>query len=69
MIRLDHEIEYNEAVIADREQSIIEIEHAIHEVNEIFRDLGSLVNEQQGMIGEWCELHEFKHLSSWHISR
>lgn len=50
LVRLDNEIEYNEAIIADREQSIVEIEHAIHEVNEIFQDLGSLVTEQQGMI-------------------
>lgn len=54
LIRLDNEIEYNEAIIAEREQSIVEIEHAILEVNEIYRDLGSLVNEQQGMIGTFC---------------
>lgn len=50
-MQLDREIEYNEGVIADREQSLVEIEHAIQEVNEIFRDLGTLVSEQQGMIG------------------
>lgn len=50
LIRLDNEIEYNEGIIMEREQSIKEIEGAIHEVNEMFRDLGSLVVEQQGMI-------------------
>jgi syntaxin 7 len=55
LVKLDHEIEYNESIIAEREQSIVEIEHAIVEVNEIFRDLGSLVNDQQGMIGA-CDM-------------
>ena len=49
LVRLDREIEYSEAVIAEREHDIVEIEQAIHEVNEIFRDLGAIVNEQQGM--------------------
>ena len=49
--RLDTEIEYNESLIVEREQSIIEIEQSIYEVNEIFRDLGTLVNDQQGLIG------------------
>jgi syntaxin 7 len=47
---LDDEIEYNEAIIAEREQSIVDIEHKIHEVNEIFRDLSTLVVEQQGFV-------------------
>jgi syntaxin 7 len=48
--KLDDEIEYNEAIIAEREQSIVDIEHKIHEVNEIFRDLSTLVVEQQGFV-------------------
>ena len=56
LVRLDHEIEYNEALIADRETSIVEIEQAINEVNEIFRDLGTMVNDQQGMIGNFVVL-------------
>eukprot|EP00158_Paraphelidium_tribonemae_P007751 Partr_v1_DN28350_c1_g1_i6_m79285 putative SYNtaxin len=50
LMRLDNEIEFNENIIMEREQSIREIETAMHEVNEVFRDLGSLVSEQQGMI-------------------
>ena len=50
LVQLDNEIEFNESIIEEREQSIQEIETTIHEVNEIFRDLGSLVTEQQGMV-------------------
>ncbi|KAJ3089335.1 hypothetical protein HK102_006634 [Quaeritorhiza haematococci] len=47
---LDNEIEYNEALIAEREEELVNIEKSITEVNEIFRDLGTLVNEQQYML-------------------
>ena len=47
---LGNEVEFNEHIIAEREEGIKEIESAILEVNEIFRDLGQLVNEQQGML-------------------
>jgi t-SNARE complex subunit (syntaxin) len=47
---LDNEIEYNEALITEREGEIQEIEHGITELNEIFRDLGTLVNEQESGI-------------------
>ena len=50
LLRLDNEIEFNENIIIEREMAIREIETSVHEVNEIFRDLGSLVTEQQGMI-------------------
>mmetsp|Transcript_24235 Transcript_24235/g.29388 ORF Transcript_24235/g.29388 Transcript_24235/m.29388 type:complete len:283 (-) Transcript_24235:106-954(-) len=50
LVRLDNEIEYNEAVIAERDQGINEITQQIHEVNEIFQDLAVLVNEQGGML-------------------
>ena len=45
------EIEFQEALIAEREADIEEIETGIHELNEIFRDLGHIVQEQGGMIG------------------
>jgi len=48
---LDNEIEYNESLIAEREGEIREIEQGINELNEIFRDLGTLVTEQQSMLG------------------
>ncbi|KAI8925256.1 t-SNARE [Entophlyctis helioformis] len=47
---LDAEIDYNEALIEEREQDIIGIGKSIQEVNEIFRDLGTLVNEQQYLL-------------------
>ena len=40
------EMEYNNALIAEREQGIQEIQQQIGEVNEIFQDLALLVNEQ-----------------------
>jgi syntaxin 7 len=40
-----------DALIADREQGIKEIEKTVTEVNEIFRDLAHLVQEQGVMIG------------------
>jgi t-SNARE complex subunit (syntaxin) len=39
-------------MIQEREAEIREIETGIHELSEIFRDLGTLVHEQGGMIGQ-----------------
>ncbi|CDH50338.1 hypothetical protein RO3G_03490 [Lichtheimia corymbifera JMRC:FSU:9682] len=47
---LDNEIEYNEVMITEREGEIQGIEQGITELNEIFRDLGMLVNEQESGI-------------------
>lgn len=47
------DLAYQESLIHEREQEIREIETGIHELNEIFRDLGTLVVEQGSMIGEW----------------
>ncbi|KAI8100145.1 t-SNARE [Halteromyces radiatus] len=47
---LDNEIEYNEVLITEREGEIQGIEQGISELNEIFRDLGMLVNEQDSGI-------------------
>jgi syntaxin 7 len=49
---LDNEVEYNEALIEEREEELRNIERSIVEVNEIFRDLGTIVNEQQYMLGK-----------------
>ena len=46
-----HELAYQESLIQEREGEIREIESGIHELSEIFRDLGTLVNEQGAMIG------------------
>jgi len=44
------EVDYQEQLIAEREEEIREIEQGISEINEIFVDLGTMVNEQQGAI-------------------
>ncbi|KIO25708.1 hypothetical protein M407DRAFT_243993 [Tulasnella calospora MUT 4182] len=44
------DLAYQESLIHEREQEIREIETGIHELNEIFRDLGTLVVEQGSMI-------------------
>ncbi|CAH7688059.1 t-SNARE [Phakopsora pachyrhizi] len=46
----DYELDYQEALIQERETEIREIEVGINELNEIFRDLGTIVQEQGGNI-------------------
>lgn len=46
------ELEFQETLIAEREAEIREIESGIHELNDIFRDLGTIVQEQGGLIGQ-----------------
>lgn len=45
------ELAHQEGLIQEREAEIREIETGIHELHEIFRDLGTLVTEQGGMLG------------------
>ncbi|EGN98155.1 hypothetical protein SERLA73DRAFT_183042 [Serpula lacrymans var. lacrymans S7.3] len=45
-----HELAYQESLIHEREAEIREIETGIHELSEIFRDLGTLVNQQGSML-------------------
>jgi t-SNARE complex subunit (syntaxin) len=45
------EIEMNEHLIEEREREIQGIEHGIEELNELFRNLGTMVHEQQTQIG------------------
>jgi syntaxin 7 len=45
-------MEFNNALIEEREQGILEIQQQIGEVNEIFQDLAVLVNEQGQMIDD-----------------
>ena len=47
-----HELAYQESLIQEREAEIREIETGMHELSEIFRDLGTLVGEQGQMIGQ-----------------
>jgi hypothetical protein len=49
---LDNEIQFNDMLIAEREDEIQEIEQGIAELNEIFRDLGTIVTEQQSLMGK-----------------
>lgn len=49
-MQIEAEREFNDAVIADRETGIKQIEQTITEVNEIFTDLANLVHEQGFMI-------------------
>jgi len=44
------DLAFQESLIQERETEIREIETGIHELNEIFRDLGTLVVEQGGML-------------------
>ncbi|EPQ30930.1 uncharacterized protein PFL1_01828 [Pseudozyma flocculosa PF-1] len=44
------DLEFQESLIASREAEIREIESGVQELNEIFRDLGNIVQEQGGMI-------------------
>lgn len=46
-------------MIREREVEIQEIETGIHELSEIFRDLGTLVNQQGGMLGMLCPWHVY----------
>jgi len=50
--QVDSELEYNNALIEERERGIMEIQQQIGEVNEIFQDLAVLVNEQGAMIDD-----------------
>ncbi len=55
-----HELAYQESLIQEREAEIREIETGIHEITEIFRDLGTLVDQQGTMIGTYyCRLSCF----------
>ncbi|KFK45017.1 hypothetical protein AALP_AA1G333800 [Arabis alpina] len=52
VVLLDNEISFNEAVIEEREQGILEVQQQIGEVNEIFKDLAVLVHDQGDMIDD-----------------
>jgi syntaxin 7 len=47
----DSELEYQEQLIQEREGEIEDIERGVLELNEIFRVLGTIVTEQQSMLG------------------
>ncbi|KAF9585055.1 Zinc phosphodiesterase ELAC protein 2 [Lunasporangiospora selenospora] len=47
---MDNELEYNQSMILQREEEIRGIESGISELNEVFRDLSTMVNDQGGML-------------------
>ncbi|OLY81888.1 Syntaxin-22 [Smittium mucronatum] len=47
---IDNEIYHNSAMIAERESEIQDIEQGILELNEIFKDLGTIVSDQQSLL-------------------
>lgn len=47
---IDHDVQYNEALIQEREEGIREIESTIIEVNDIFKDLGNLIHDQRSIV-------------------
>jgi syntaxin 7 len=67
LLVVDNELEYNESMITQREDEIREIEQGINELNEIFRDLGTMVHEQGSMLG-MSDLKKKKKVCSCSIS-
>lgn len=51
---MDVDLDYNEALIVEREEGIRDIQGQILEVHETFKDLAQLVQEQGSSIGEKC---------------
>lgn len=47
----DSEVEFREQMIQEREGEIEQIEQGIVELNQIFKDIGTLVTEQQSFVG------------------
>lgn len=50
----DSEVEFREQLIQEREGEIEQIEQGIVELNQIFKDIGTLVNDQQSFVGSSC---------------
>lgn len=49
--QIDSQIIINERIIQERDQDLEGLERSILEVNEIFRDLGTIVHDQQYLLG------------------
>lgn len=52
MVAVNHEIEYNERIIREREAEIQNIGRASSLINELFQNIGVIVYEQQDLIGK-----------------
>ena len=49
---LQHEIDYNETIIQERQEEIENISRASELVNELFHNIGVIVSEQQDLVGK-----------------
>jgi len=47
---IENEMNFNESLITERENELKDIERSMLEINEIFRDLGTMVNDQQYLL-------------------
>uniref|UniRef100_M1CK56 Syntaxin n=1 Tax=Solanum tuberosum TaxID=4113 RepID=M1CK56_SOLTU len=61
VVQLEHEIVFNETIIEEREQGMIEIQQQIGELNEMFKDLALLVHEQGTMLDDISSNIESSH--------
>lgn len=61
---LEQEIEYNEALIDERENEIQSISRASNLINELFQQIGILATEQQDLIGKLLLKIVFFHSTS-----
>jgi len=52
LMQMENDIEFNQALIAEREAGIKEVESTVREVNEIFKDLAIIVSDQGQMIDD-----------------
>lgn len=50
--QVSNELAYQQAIIQDRDLSLREIHEAVIEINGLFTDIGSLVQEQQYSVGK-----------------
>lgn len=50
---VNQDIEFQNQIIDERESEIRQIEQGVTELNEIFRDLGTIINEQQTLLGSF----------------
>lgn len=48
---LSNEISFNEAIILERQQGILDIEETMKEIHEMFKDIGVIVSEQGELMG------------------
>eukprot|EP00656_Telonema_subtile_P004018 TRINITY_DN11828_c0_g1_i2.p1 TRINITY_DN11828_c0_g1~~TRINITY_DN11828_c0_g1_i2.p1 ORF type:complete len:292 (-),score=99.57 TRINITY_DN11828_c0_g1_i2:74-949(-) len=50
-IQMDNMIQYNENLIAERDEEVKAIERDVHEINDIFKDLAVMVTDQGAKLG------------------